>query len=70
MTIRQKLTPDHLLGRVQATSRFMTWILMPAAALLAGIVAEQFGTTSTILLGGIIATFSSFIYLHPSLKNA
>ncbi|MBN8211120.1 MFS transporter [Bacillus sp. NTK071] len=70
VTIRQKLTPDHLLGRVQATSRFMTWILMPVAALTAGILAEQFSTTLTFFIGGIIATIASFIYLHPSLKTA
>lgn len=70
ITIRQKLTPDHLLGRVQATSRFMTWILMPVAALTAGILAEQFSTTLTFFIGGIVATIASFIYLHPSLKTA
>ncbi len=69
VTIRQTLSPDHLLGRVQATSRFMTWLLMPVAALAAGIIAEQFGTEITILIGGIIATIASFIYLHPSLKK-
>ena len=70
VTIRQKLTPDHLLGRVQATSRFMTWILMPVAALTAGILAEQYSTTLTFFIGGVIATISSVIYLHPSLKTA
>ncbi|WP_377888905.1 MFS transporter [Alkalihalobacillus sp. R86527] len=70
VTIRQNLSPNHLLGRVQATSRFMTWFLMPVSALVAGLVAEQFGTTLTILVGGIIATGASFIYLHPSLKKA
>ncbi|WP_371018977.1 MFS transporter [Pseudalkalibacillus sp. JSM 102089] len=70
VTIRQKLTPDHLLGRVQATSRFMTWILMPVAALTAGVLAEKYSTTLTFFIGGIISTFASFIYLHPSLKKA
>ncbi|WLD94635.1 MFS transporter [Alkalihalobacillus sp. AL-G] len=70
VTIRQKLSPDHLLGRVQATCRFMTWVLMPVSSLVAGIIAEHFGTTLTLLIGGIIATIASFIYLHPSLKTA
>ncbi|WP_404451009.1 MFS transporter [Virgibacillus necropolis] len=68
VTIRQTLTPDHLLGRVQATSRFMTWILMPVAAFLAGLMANQIGTDTTIFIGGSITTIASFIYLHPSLK--
>jgi MFS family permease len=70
VTIRQKLSPDHLLGRVQATSRFMTWISMPVSALVAGIIGEHLGTTPTLLIGGTIATLASFIYLHPSLKDA
>ncbi|MRG87158.1 MFS transporter [Salinibacillus xinjiangensis] len=69
VTIRQTLSPNHLLGRVQATSRFMTWLLMPVSALLAGIIAEYYGTEITIAIGGIIATLASLIYLHPSLKK-
>ncbi|ASN07247.1 MFS transporter [Virgibacillus necropolis] len=68
VTIRQTLTPDYLLGRVQATSRFMTWILLPIAALLAGVMAERVGTDTTILIGGAISTVASVVYLHPSLK--
>ncbi|WP_163579751.1 MFS transporter [Gracilibacillus saliphilus] len=68
VTIRQIISPDHLMGRVQATSRFMTWILMPVSALIAGFIAEYLSTTFTLLIGGLIATIASFIYLHPSLK--
>ncbi|KPV58282.1 MFS transporter [Paenibacillus sp. A3] len=69
VTIRQTLTPDRLLGRVQATSRFMTWTLMPVAAFLAGVLAERLGTHGTILLGGLLSTAGSLLYLHPSLKD-
>ncbi|MGD6966948.1 MFS transporter [Rossellomorea vietnamensis] len=68
VTIRQILSPEQLLGRVGATSRFMTWLLMPLAALTAGVIAETFGTGHAIVLGGLIAALSSFIYLAPSLK--
>ncbi|MFC4560055.1 MFS transporter [Virgibacillus kekensis] len=70
VTIRQTLSPEHLLGRVQATSRFMTWLLMPVSALFAGIIAEYYGTEIVIMVGGIIASIASLIYLHPSLKRA
>ncbi|MFZ3580246.1 MFS transporter [Virgibacillus sp. DJP39] len=70
VTIRQKISPDYLLGRVQATSRFMTWISMPIAALVAGIIGENYGTTPTLLVGGTIAVLGSFLYLHPSLIDA
>ncbi|MGF3102789.1 MFS transporter [Rossellomorea sp. DUT-2] len=69
ITIRQTLTPDHLLGRVQATSRLMTWVFMPLAAFLAGILAEAIGTDLTIMLAGGISTLASIPYLHHSLKD-
>ncbi|MCA0987508.1 MFS transporter [Guptibacillus algicola] len=69
VTLRQTLTPDRLLGRVQATSRFMTWILMPVAAFLAGVMSSQIGTNDTIVIGGVVSTLASFIYLHSSLKS-
>ncbi|WP_235001495.1 MFS transporter [Halobacillus sp. Marseille-P3879] len=70
ITIRQKLTPKRLLGRVQATSRLISWVSMPAAALLAGFISEWFSTDVTIVIGGVITTLASFFYLHPSLKTA
>lgn len=69
VTLRQTLTPDRLLGRVQATSRFMTWILMPVAAFLAGVMSSKIGTNDTIVIGGVVSTLASFIYLHSSLKS-
>ncbi|KHE72130.1 MFS transporter [Halobacillus sp. BBL2006] len=69
VTIRQILTPDRLLGRVQATSRFMTWLSMPVAAFLAGILGEHLSTGFPIILGGVISTLATFIYLHPSLNR-
>ncbi|MEN1969227.1 MFS transporter [Lentibacillus sp. N15] len=69
VTIRQTLTPDHLLGRVQATSRFMSWILLPLFSLLAGVLAMYIGSSTTIFIGGLLATIASLFYLHPSLKK-
>ncbi|WP_254434222.1 MFS transporter [Halobacillus sp. Marseille-Q1614] len=67
ITIRQKLTPARLLGRVQATSRLISWLSMPVAALFSGVFSEAASTTFTILLGGILAAAASIFYLHPSL---
>lgn len=69
LTIRQQGSPAHLLGRVQATSRFMTWSLMPVSALFAGWLAEVYGTTVPILTGGLLVLSASFFYLHPALDK-
>ena len=36
VTFRQRHTPAHLLGRMNASVRFFVWGVMPIAALLAG----------------------------------
>ncbi|MTH52279.1 MFS transporter [Bacillus mangrovi] len=61
--IRQQVTPDELMGRVQATSRLMTWALMPASAFMAGILAETAGTSAVIMAGGCFSILGSFFYL-------
>ncbi|GAA0724736.1 MFS transporter [Clostridium malenominatum] len=60
-TIRQSVTPKYLLGRVQATSRFITWILIPIAAYAAGVMSDFWGSSTTIVIGGIIQMTSSLI---------
>lgn len=60
-TIRQNRTPEKLMGRVQSTSRFMTWIFMPIAALLAGILAEWWGISVTLLFSGFFGIIASLI---------
>jgi MFS family permease len=65
-TIRQQYTPQHLLGRVQASSRFITFTLLPAASICGGLLSEWIGTESTIMLGGCIATTSViFVWKLP-----
>ncbi|WEG12182.1 MFS transporter [Pullulanibacillus sp. KACC 23026] len=68
VTLRQALTPDHLLGRVQATSRFMSWIFLPLSSFLSGVLALHLGSAGTILIGGLLSAGASFFYLHSSLK--
>lgn len=43
VSLRQRMTPDRLLGRVNATYRLFAWGSMPIGALLGGIVAELLG---------------------------
>ncbi|SDD06942.1 Predicted arabinose efflux permease, MFS family [Terribacillus halophilus] len=60
-TIRQRYTPRHLLGRVQSTSRFITFTLLPAASIFAGLLSEWIGIGTTILIGGCIASTASVL---------
>jgi MFS family permease len=58
VSLRQRLCPDHLLGRVNATTRFAIMALFPLGALLGGVLGEYAGprATLTIALGLLAAS--------------
>ena len=66
VTLRQSITPKHLLGRVQSTSRFMTWTLIPISAYFAGLLSNLLGTSITIVLGGIIRMVAAIMLTKAS----
>lgn len=68
VTLRQSITPKHLLGRVQSTSRFMTWTLIPISAYFSGLLSNLLGTSITIVLGGIIRMAAAIMLIKAS-KN-
>jgi MFS family permease len=48
-SLRQALTPDHLLGRVNASYRFAAWGVTPLGALAGGLIAQSFGPRAAML---------------------
>jgi MFS family permease len=58
LSLRQAVTPDHLLGRVNATGRWIAWGTIPLGALVGGLLATAIGLRETIAIssiGGLIA---------------
>jgi predicted MFS family arabinose efflux permease len=58
LTFRQAVTPERVLGRVTATTRSITWGVMPVGALVGGAFGEMFGLAPTLVicaLGGLLA---------------
>ncbi|MDX3098007.1 MFS transporter [Streptomyces sp. ME19-03-3] len=47
-TVKQSLVPDHLLGRVTATTRFVSWGCQPIGALLGGWLGGRIGLTEVM----------------------
>ena len=43
MSLRQRIVPDHLLGRVNAGYRLLAWGTMPLGAALAGFIGDRWG---------------------------
>jgi MFS family permease len=55
-TIRQRLVPSHLLGRVGGAGRTISFGLMPVGAVLGGLVGSQFGLPA-VFLGAMVICF-------------
>ncbi len=53
-SIRQRLVPAELLGRVYSASRFISWGIGPIGALFAGFVAEVWGIQTMFAIGGVV----------------
>jgi MFS family permease len=54
VSLRQRIVPDHLLGRLNAAYRLLAWGTMPIGALLAGLLAEAVGLQPAIVTFGAI----------------
>ncbi|EHR62470.1 MFS transporter [Saccharomonospora cyanea] len=50
VSYRQTLCPDHLLGRMNASVRFVVWGVLPIGGLLGGVLGETLGVRTTVWL--------------------
>ena len=64
-SIRQRLTPDPLLGRAYSASRLISWGVLPFAAAAAGVTAELIGIQTVFAVGGAVSVglFVAFLLL-------
>ncbi|GAB3536372.1 MFS transporter [Arthrobacter tecti] len=58
VSLRQRLCPDRMLGRVTATMRFLIMGLFPIGALFGGILGEAIGLRGTLWVSGAIIVLS------------
>lgn len=55
VSLRQAITPDRILGRVNATIRFVSRLAMLGAVLLGGVLGQTVGLRGTLVLGSCMA---------------
>ena len=53
VSLRQAVTPDHLLGRVNSAMHLLFYGLIPAGALAGGAIAGPIGLRTTMMVGGL-----------------
>jgi MFS family permease len=64
-SLQQAVTPERLLGRVTAATRFVGWGVAPPAAFGAGLLADAIGLRPTLFASAVIAAVA-FVYLLAS----
>jgi MFS family permease len=53
VSFRQRLCPDRLLGRMNATMRFVVWGVLPIGALIGGVLGAVYGLRTTLWVGAV-----------------
>ena len=67
-SLRQRLVPRALLGRVSGASRTLSYGLMPVGALLGGLVGEWAGLPVTFV-GAVVVSLAACAYLAGALRS-
>ena len=69
ISLRQRLTPADLMGRVGGAWRGITWGAAPLGALAAGGLAAFGGLRLPILLAGILQCLVALVLARPLLQR-
>jgi MFS family permease len=65
ISLIQALTPERMLGRMNASRRFVVWGTIPIGSFVSGVLATVIGLRPTIFVGAVGASFS-FLFLALS----
>lgn len=66
VTMRQRLTPPRLLGRMNASIRFVVWGVLPIGSLISGVLGSAIGVVPTMWTGASGALFAAaFVVFSP-----
>jgi predicted MFS family arabinose efflux permease len=66
LSLRQSLTPDRLLGRMNASIRFLMWSSAPLGALSGGLIGGAMGLPTAMAIGGFGTLAAAvWVYLPP-----
>ncbi len=53
VSFRQRLCPEYLLGRMNASMRFLVWGTMPLGGLLGGVLGSTVGVRPALLVAAV-----------------
>ena len=68
-SLSQAVTPDRLLGRMNATRLFIGWGTLPVGSLIGGFLGQAIGIRATLLVAGVgLASGFLWVMLSPLRK--
>jgi MFS family permease len=69
ISLIQTITPDRLLGRVNASRRFAVWGVIPFGSLLGGALGTALGLRTAIWIGAVGASLSSIPLIVSPMRH-
>lgn len=70
ISLRQRITPIHLLGRVTAARRFLIFCMAPAGAAVGGWMGAHLGYEATMLAGGCVTLIGALYMWASPIRDA
>jgi predicted MFS family arabinose efflux permease len=68
ITLLQSITPDRLLGRMNASRRFVVWGVIPLGGLAGGALGSKIGLRETLWIGAVGASLAFLPLLFSPLR--
>jgi MFS family permease len=69
ISLMQAITPDRLLGRMNASRRFLVWGVIPLGALSGGALASTIGLRGTLVVGAVGASLAVVPLLFSPVRS-
>ncbi len=69
VSLRQAITPEHFLGRMNATMRFLVWGTIPIGSLIGAGLSEVVGVRTTIWISAILSASAFLPVLFSSVRR-
>ena len=69
ISLMQAITPDRLLGRMNASRRFFVWGVIPLGAITGGVLASTIGLRPTLFVGAIGASLAVLPLLLSPIRS-
>ncbi len=69
VSLRQAITPEHFLGRMNATMRFLVWGTIPIGSLIGAGLSELVGIRNTMWISAILNVFTFLPVLFSRVRT-